>query len=88
VAIERGFRRLVILLSIALLVLGIAADAILGLPHWIVHVTLRDGRAIALHLQWVRHAVEDRTYLATEVEKMLVKRVDCLTGRSGDSLIV
>ena len=88
--VERGFRRMTMLVSIILLVVGIAADVFLELPvpHWIVHVALRDGRQTTLHLQWVRHALKNREYLAEEVAKTLppleMKIVEFPNGESAE----
>jgi hypothetical protein len=55
-ALERGFRRLTLVLSIVVLGLGVAFDAFIVLePHATVLVTLEDGRKVALE----RHGPRD-----------------------------
>lgn len=66
-ALERGFRRIVIALSIVLLIFGIAFDAIIVIPHTTVRVTLVDGRQEAMAVQWVGDYPTDRKSLAREL---------------------
>jgi len=49
---ERGFRRIVIVLSVAILVIAIGMDVTMAVPDTTVLVTLKDGRQFVLE----RHA--------------------------------
>ncbi|HLC41882.1 MAG TPA: hypothetical protein VJO34_09685 [Methylomirabilota bacterium] len=51
-ALERGFRRILIALSTTLLALGLIFDVMSVIPHATVEVTLKDGRTFTLE----RHA--------------------------------
>ncbi len=69
VALERGFRRIVIVLSGVLLAAGIGFDALILVPHTTVHVTLIDGRQETLEVQWVRNYPTNRDSLARELSE-------------------
>lgn len=62
-ALERGFRRIVVVLSILLLGLGVALDALFMEPHATVRVTLRDGRQTDLERRGPREYLTDITAL-------------------------
>ncbi len=66
-AVERGFRRIVIALSGVLLAAGIGFDVMILVPHTTVRVTLTDGRQATLEVQWVRDYPTDRGSLAREL---------------------
>ncbi len=51
--LERGFQRIVIVLSIVLLAAGIGFDAMILVPHTTVRVILIDGRQETIEVQWV-----------------------------------
>jgi hypothetical protein len=69
VALERGFRRVVIVLTCLLLVVGIAVDAFLIIPHTTVRITLNDGRQETIEVKWVGDYPTDRTSLAQELSE-------------------
>ena len=65
-AVERGFRRLAIVLSCFLLFIGVAFDMIVVVPHTTVRLTLIDGRQETITVQWVGDYPTDRESLARE----------------------
>jgi hypothetical protein len=69
VALERGFRRVVIVLTCFLLAVGIAIDAFLIIPHTTVRITLNDGRQETIEVKWVGDYPTDRTSLAQELSE-------------------
>lgn len=68
-AFERGFRRIVIVLSGLLLAVGIGFDVMTLVPHTTVRVTLIDGRQETLEVQWVGDYPRDRKSLARELSE-------------------
>jgi len=88
VAVERGFRRLAIVLSCFLLFIGVAFDMIVVVPHTTVRLTLIDGRQETITVQWVGDYPTDRESLAREfserrgvaVQASEIKNVTILRG--------
>ena len=66
-ALERGFRRVVIALSVVLIAAGVALDVLTMLPHTTVGVALNDGRQETVEVQWPSQATTDRQYLAPQL---------------------
>ncbi len=66
--VERGFRRLTIVVSIVVLGLGAAFDAIIVLePHATLRVTLEDGRKVILDRHGPKDFLSDRESLTREL---------------------
>src|SRR5437899_850841 len=65
--LERGFRRIVIALSVFLMAAGVTFDAFTILPHTTVRVSLNDGRQETLVVQWISEAATRRELLAREL---------------------
>jgi hypothetical protein len=63
VTLERGFRRIVIVLSVLLLGLGLAIDVGTASPHATVQVTLKDGRNFTVERQGSKEYLADRDSL-------------------------
>jgi hypothetical protein len=72
ISFERGFRRLVIVVSVAVLGLGVALDAMIMNPHATVQVTLSDGRRVTLERHGPKSYLLDRRSLA---EGLIEKRL-------------
>jgi hypothetical protein len=66
--LERGFRRIVIVLSIVVLGLGAGLDALSTLPHATVKVTLKDGREFTVERHTVKEYLTDREDLVRALE--------------------
>ncbi len=66
-ALERGFRRLVIALSVVVLGLGITLEATILEPHAAVQVTLEDGRKVILDRHGPKNYLSDRDSLSREL---------------------
>ncbi len=66
-ALEHGFRRIVIVMSVLLLGLGITLDATSMLPHATVEVTMKDGRKFTLE----RHEPKERLMDRDDLTKAL-----------------
>src|SRR6058998_499630 len=62
--LERGFRRIVITLSVVLLGLGIAFDVMIANPHATIQVTLKDGRKFTIERHALSEFLADRESLA------------------------
>jgi len=83
--VERGFRRLAVVLSVLLVGVGVVADFLLGSPQWKVAVTLRDGRTAMLRLTWLSSYAHDRKAVAAELTRLMRCRagrgreLDCLS---------
>ena len=67
--VERGFRRIVIVLSLVLLAAGIAFDALILIPHTTVRVTLVDGRQTTLEVHWTGDYPTNPESLARELSE-------------------
>src|SRR5262245_48354884 len=65
--LERGFWRLIIVLSGAFLIAGNVLDVMFIVPHTTVRVTLTDGRQVTLGVQWVGDYPTNREALAREI---------------------
>jgi len=65
VTVERGLRRIVTVLSVALLGVGLTLDALSILPHATVEVTLNDGRKFTLQRHEPRALLADRNSLTS-----------------------
>jgi hypothetical protein len=64
VRLERGFRRIIIVLSVLLLGIGIVLNVMLVNPHASVQVTLKDGRKFAVERHGPKDYLTDRDSLA------------------------
>jgi hypothetical protein len=79
--LQRGFRRLVVVLSVVLMAVGVAADALLSPgPSWKVSLSLRDGRKAILRLTWGSDSAHDRSAVAAELTRLM----RCPAGRGSE----
>ena len=65
--LERGFRRIATVLSVALLGIGVALDTFLMLPHATLEVILRDGRSFILERHTTKKYLTDWQDIARDL---------------------
>jgi hypothetical protein len=78
ISFERGFRRLVIVVSVAVLGLGVALDAMFMDPHATVQVTLSNGRRVTLERHGPKSYLLDRRSLAEDLIQKRLQRLEQL----------
>lgn len=76
--IERGYRRLTVVISVVILTLGIGADYLLPTPHWKVTATVRGLGTAVLRLTWISSSAHDREAVARKLSRVM----RCATGAS------
>jgi hypothetical protein len=69
VTLERGFRRLAIVISVVVLGLGFTLDAMTMRPHATVQVTLKDGRKFTVQRHEAPHLLTARDEIAGALPK-------------------
>src|SRR6266849_4447505 len=79
--LERWVRRLEEVLSVGVMAVGVAADALLSpSPPWKVSLALRDGRKAILRLTWTSSYAHDRAAVAAELTRLM----RCPAGRGSE----
>jgi hypothetical protein len=79
--VERGLRRLVVVLSVVVMAAGVGADALIDFsPSWKVSLALRDGRTAILRLTWTSSYAHDRKAVAAELTRLM----RCPVGRGSE----
>ena len=70
-SLERGFRRILVALSVLILLAGITLDAVNIRPHATVQVTLKDGRKIDMQLHGSKEDLEEPNFLFFQLKRVL-----------------